>query len=398
MTAMTAKAAGVARASAARRAGLLGCALAAALGSGCASGPEASRAPWEGPLTPQTQAIGKAVDRAIRHAGTATVAVAYLDLANGGRVQRYETRPFHAASTMKVPVMIAAWAAADQGTLAMDQPIAVRNEFRSIVDGSRYRLSPEDDGDPDLYAAVGSTRPLADLVRHMIVRSSNLATNLIIEQLGASRVMDVMRQLGAYNVQVLRGVEDEKAFRAGFNNEVDAADLALLLGAIARAAGYPAAAGAGTAAGAGGAAAAPGPQGPPGAPQEAGDEPPAAPLITRRAAAAMLEVLEAQEFNEKIPAGLPPGTPIAHKTGDITGFHHDAGIVFPPGEPPYVLVVLTSGFAREEEANRFIAELSRSVWGARRPPPAGSRRRAARGPAREQRPGTFLPRDRYREG
>jgi beta-lactamase class A len=364
----------------------LALALAAGLGGSCA-GPEASRAPWEPPPTPQTRAVEKAVERACRHSGTATVAVAYLDLATGGRVLRYETRPFHAASTMKLPVMIAAWSAADQGTLRMDQPIAVRNEFRSLVDGSRYRLSPDDDGDPDLYAAVGGTRPLSELVRRMIVRSSNLATNLVVEQLGASRVNDVMRQLGAYNLQILRGVEDEKAFRAGFNNEVDAADLALLLAAIARAAGYPAAnaaaaAGTGAASSSSTSAATGG-----GDAGEDGDEPAAAPLITRRAATAMIEVLEAQELNDKIPAGLPPGTPVAHKTGDITGIHHDAGIVFPPGEAPYVLVVLTSGFVREEEANRFIAGLSRGVWDARhtasRTPPAAE---------------LHLPPLRYREG
>jgi beta-lactamase class A len=324
--------------------------------SGCATG-WGSRAPWEGPLTPQTQAIEKAVDRAYRHTGTATVAVAYLDLGSGGKVLRNETRPFHAASTMKVPVMIAAWAAVDQGILKIDQPIAVRNEFRSIVDGSRYHLASEDDGDPELYAAVGSTRPVSELIRHMIVRSSNLATNLLIDQLSASRVMDVMRQMGAYNLQVLRGVEDEKAFQAGFNNEVNAADLMLLLGAIAQ-------------------AAAEAPAGPSAAPDPGANEPVAAPAISHRGAAAMIEVLEAQEFNEKIPAGLPPGTPVAHKTGDITGIHHDAGIVFPPGESPYVLVVLTAGFDKEETANRFIADLSRSIWQARHlPPPPPPRRR-----------------------
>ena len=326
-----------------------GLALAAAV-SGCASGGE-SRAPWEGPLTPQTQAVEKAVDRAYRHTGRATVAVAYLDLGSGGKVLRNETRPFHAASTMKVPVMIAAWAAVDQGILKIDQPIAVRNEFRSIVDGSRYHLAPEDDGDPELYAAVGGTRPLSDLIRHMIVRSSNLATNLLIDQLSASRVMDVMRQMGAYNLEVLRGVEDEKAFQAGINNEVNAADLMLLLATLARSAAGPAA-------------------GAPAAPFDPGaNEPLAAPPLSHHAAAAMLEVLEAQEFNEKIPAGLPPGTPVAHKTGDITAIHHDAAIVLPPGESPYVLVVLTSGFAKEEDANHFIADLSRSIWQARHPPP-----------------------------
>jgi beta-lactamase class A len=327
----------------------------AAVAAGCASGWQ-SRAPWEGPLSPQTQAVEKAVDRAYRHVRSATVAVAYLDLASGGKVLRNETRPFHAASTMKVPVMIAAWAAVDQGTLAIDQPITVKNDFRSIVDGSRYHLAKEDDGDPELYAAEGGTRPLSDLIRHMIVRSSNLATNLLIDQVSASRVMDVMRQLGAYNLQVLRGVEDEKAFKAGLNNEITAGDLALLLATLARAAAEPGDA----------AAAAP--------PDPGADEALAKPSISHHAAAAMLEVLEAQEFNEKIPAGLPPGTPVAHKTGDITRIHHDAAIVLPPGESPYVLVVLTAGFDKEEEANRVIADLSRGIWQARHPPPAAPKR------------------------
>jgi beta-lactamase class A len=325
------------------------------LGAACASAhDEGSRAPWESAVSPRTATVGKAVDKVLRHSRSTEVAVAYLDLADGSQVVRNETLHFHAASTMKVPVMIAAWTAIDHGDLALDQPIAVRNEFRSIVDGSRFHLAPEDDGDPELYAAVGGTRPLGELIRRMIVRSSNLATNLLIDLLGASRVADVMRQMGAYNVQVLRGVEDEKAFKAGFNNEVTAADLMLLLAAIARA---------GAAAGPAASAAAP----PPDA-GAAGEPLVAAPVVSRRAAAAMIEVLEAQEFNDKIPAGLPPGTPVAHKTGDIVGIHHDAAIVYPPGEEPYVLVVLTVGYDKEAEANRFIATVSRAIWQARQVP------------------------------
>jgi beta-lactamase class A len=333
--------------------------LLALIAAACASAREASRAPWDAPVTPRTQAVEKAVDRALRHTGSTTVAVAYLDLANGNQVLRNETLHFHAASTMKVPVMIAAWAAVDRGEMALDQQVPVRNEFRSIVDGSRFHLEPADDGDPELYAAVGGTRPLGELIRRMIVRSSNLATNLLIDLLGASRVADVMRQIGAFSVQVLRGVEDEKAFKAGFNNEITAADLTLLLGAIARAAASPAA--------------------PPAAPPDAGSgEPLAAPVVSHRAATAMLEVLKGQEFNEKIPAGLPPETPVAHKTGDIVGIHHDAGIVFPPGEAPYVLVVLTTGFDKEETANRFIADLSRAIWKARLLPAPAPRGGAGR--------------------
>jgi beta-lactamase class A len=197
----------------------------------------------------------------------------------------------------------------------------VRNQFQSLVDGSPFALDPKEDGDADLYKAVGQSQPLEELIRRMIVRSSNLATNLLIERIGASRATDLMRSLGAMRIQVLRGVEDEKAFKAGFNNTVTAKDLEIALTALAKGETFSAASN-----------------------------------------AKMIEILKAQEFNEKIPAYLPKGTPIAHKTGDITGIHHDAAIVYPPGEAPYVLVVLTRGYQDEKDANQAIAEISRLVW------------------------------------
>lgn len=334
--------------------------LAALLAAGaCGASQDPLRAPWEGPATPQTQAMEKAVDKACRRNRTTDVAVAYLDIATGARVLRRETEQFHAASTMKVPVMIAAWESIDAGQLSLDQQVPIRNDFRSIVDGTRYHLAPADDADPDLYAAAGSTRPLSELIRRMIVRSSNLATNVLVDLLTPSRITEDMRQMGAYDIHVLRGVEDEKAFQAGFVNEVTAADLMLVLSTVAKAATNT--------------------DNPPAAFDAASStEPVANPAISRRAATAMIDILKAQEFNDKIPAGLPPGTPVAHKTGDITFIHHDAAIVYPPGESPYVLVVLTQGFTKEEEANRFIADLSRIVWQTRHqptPPPSGHHRR-----------------------
>lgn len=253
-----------------------------------------------------------------------TIAVAYRNLGTGATYHHEEERSFHAASTMKVPVMMALFQAVDAGELSLAEPIPVRNEFQSIVDGSKFSLDPKEDGDPDLYQALGQSRPLEELIRRMIVRSSNLATNLLIEKIGASRANDLMRSLGAYRIQVLRGVEDEKAFNAGLNNKVTAKDLEIALTALAR-----------------------------------GE------TFKPDSNAKMIEILKAQEFNEKIPAYLPKGTPIAHKTGDITGIHHDAAIVYPPGEPPYVLVVLTDGFQDEKEADRAIAEISRVVWQSR---------------------------------
>jgi beta-lactamase class A len=255
------------------------------------------------------------------HRQDVEIAVAYRNLGTGAFFFHNEDDGFHAASTMKLPVMMALFQGIDAGERRLSDSIAVRNQFQSLVDASPFALDPKDDGDPDLYQAVGSSRTLEELIRRMIVRSSNLATNILIERLGASRATDLLRSLGAYQMKVVRGVEDAKSFRAGLNNTATAKDLAILLTALAQ-----------------------------------GD------TFSPASSAKMIEILKAQELNDKIPAYLPKGTPIAHKTGDITGVHHDAAIVFPPGEAPYVLVVLTNGFLDEKKANQAIAEISRVVW------------------------------------
>jgi beta-lactamase class A len=276
---------------------------------------------------PPSGSLAWRIDRIAAQAGPQTaVAVAYEHLGTGATLFRYADERMHPASTMKVPVMVALFEAIDRGELRLDQPLPVRNEFRSLMDGSPYALDPAEDGDTDLYAAAGKTRTLGELIRRMIVRSSNLATNLLIERIGATRVTDLARQLGANDLRVLRGVEDDKAYQAGMNNVTTARDLLVFLKALLPEADSP---------------------------------------LSPASRARMLEILKAQEFNEKIPAGLPPGVPVAHKTGDITGIHHDAAIVFPPGEKPYVLVVLTRGIEDEDTANRLIAEVSREIWEAR---------------------------------
>lgn len=249
------------------------------------------------------------------------IAVAWQHLGTGATLSINDRERFHAASTMKVPVMMAFFDAADQGALRLDQPIPVVNEFHSIMDNSVFTLDPAADGDPDLYQAVGRQLSIEELIRRMIVRSSNLATNLLIERIGAPTVMDLMRRIAAYDIRVLRGVEDQKAYDARMNNVTTANDLRIVLRAIADGSTF-----------------------------------------SKASSDRMIEILKAQEFDEKIPAGLPPGTPVANKTGDITGIHHDAAIVFPPGEKPYVLVVLTAGFEDEAEADKVISDISRAVW------------------------------------
>jgi beta-lactamase class A len=251
----------------------------------------------------------------------ARVGVVLHDLKNRFHVEIAADSSFHAASTMKVPVMIELFRRADAGAIALDQGVLLVNQFGSIVDGSPYALDAGDDSDSTLYAKVGTRVSMRELLERMIERSSNLATNTLIAIVGASNTNATAHALGASRIQVRRGVEDGKAFQAGLNNTTTASDLAALMLAIER-----------------GRAASP------------------------SSCAEMRDILLRQEFSQEIPAGLPPGTPVAHKTGWITGTRHDAAIVYPPGGTPYVLVVLTSGIAQDDVARTLIADISRMSW------------------------------------
>ena len=249
------------------------------------------------------------------------VGLAYIDLASGDTLFLNADRSFHAASTMKVPVMIELFRRANTGSFRINQGLLVVNQFASIVDGSLYALDSSSDSDTTLYHRIGERVRVDTLLRLMITRSSNFATNTLITLVGADAVTRTMRSLGAQRIQVLRGVEDGKAFEKGLNNTTTARDLGLILRAI-----------------------------------EEGNA--ASPVATRE----MLGILLAQEFNEKIPAGLPPGTRVAHKTGEITAVSHDAAIVYPRGRKPYVLVVLTRGIADGSKSSKLIADISAIVY------------------------------------
>src|SRR5438876_1889599 len=258
----------------------------------------------------------------IARAPAQAVGVYYRSLVRPDSVLIGANLRLHAASTMKVPVMIQIFRDADAGLLGLDDSLTVHTAFPSLVPGAAFTVGKEDDSDSTLYALVGRNRSVRDLLELMITRSSNLATNILIERVGASRAQASARALGAWSIQVLRGVEDGAAYRAGLNNTTTARDLGVLLGAIA----------AGRAA-------------------------------SRAACDSMLVILGRQEFNEGIPAGLPPGTRVAHKTGWIGEVvYHDAGVVYPPHGGSYVLVVLTGGIKEDSVAHNLVADVSRMVW------------------------------------
>ena len=222
---------------------------------------------------------------------------------------------------MKVPVLFALYNEFQAGRLREEGTMLLANEFRSIADGSPYALSPRDDSDSSIYAQVGQQVSLRLLASRMITHSSNLATNALITLLDPRRITVQTREWGAMRMQVLRGVEDNAAFRAGLNNTVTANDLVALFASLER-----------------------------------------GQVANRASTREMLGILEAQAFNDEIPAGLPKGTRVAHKTGWITATQHDAGLVYPPDRPPYAIAILTRGITDQQIANRLMADCSRIVW------------------------------------
>src|SRR5713101_638325 len=234
------------------------------------------------------------------------VGLYYRDLTTGDSLTVGAATRFHAASTMKLPVMIQLFRDRDAGLLSLNDSLTVTNTFRSIVDSSPYQLDLTDDSDSSLYQRVGQRISIRALIELMETVSSNLATNLLVTRVGAPRANATAHALGADSILVLRGVEDGKAYRAGLNNSTTARDLGVLLAAIA-------------------------------------ENRAASPASCRE----MLAILGRQQLNEGVPAGLPAGTRVYHKTGWIDQVvYHDAALVEPLGGRRYVLVVLTGGIQK----------------------------------------------------
>ena len=275
-----------------------------------------------GPAPEATLAgIRASLDSVVSESG-AEVGLYYRELAPGGDSITIDadTR-MHAASTMKVPVMMQLFLDDQEGIRSLDETMEVKRTFRSIVDGSEYDLPPDSDSDTTFYGRVGEDATIRAMVDRMITWSSNLATNILIEVAEPERIARMLHEIGADSMSVLRGVEDLKAFQAGLSNTTTARGLGAVMAGIVE-----------------------------------------SDLFTEQSRTEMLEILSRQHFTGGIPAGTPPGTRVANKTGWITGINHDAAIVYPDGQAPYVLVVMVRGHPAEDQGEAMTAELSRIVW------------------------------------
>ena len=248
------------------------------------------------------------------------ISVAVLDLESGFRFSLAGDRWFHAASTIKVAVLLAIFRAADEGRLRLDDPLHVRNRFVSAADGLPFRVDPSSDAMPELYQAIGRTAKISALTEGMIIASSNLATNLLLDLVGVEYARKVLNDAGVDGVELRRGVEDHAAHDKGLNNEATADGLLMLLSAVR------------------------------------GD------FLSNESKDQAIRILLAQQFNSMLPARLPAHAAVAHKTGEISTACHDVGIVYLPEREPYIAVILTEVDSDNNDRRETVAAISEAIY------------------------------------
>lgn len=271
-------------------------------------------------------ALEQRIDALGAEAPESTVSVWLGDLAGHARYASHADDAHYAASTMKLPLVLAYQRQVVSGRLDPERAVPVHNAFRSVADGSVFALDPADDQDPETWAAIGSTRAVGQLAEHAITHSGNLATNLLLDLVGTEAVAAVLVDVGCSPTTVVgRGIEDAVARERGISNVVTAADLGLLLAAVGR----------------------------------------REPALGGEAVCGPVEaILRRQQHVDQIPAGLPPGIPTASKSGWVPGVSHDAALVWPPDRPASVLVICTTIDRDEADAAALVASIASAVWAA----------------------------------
>ena len=264
--------------------------------------------------------LREALEKLARESKACAVAVALLDFESGFRFSLAGDRWFHAASTIKLAVLLAIFRAADEGRLRLDDSLHVRNRFVSAADGSPFHLDASSDAMPELYRTIGRTAKISALAEGMIVASSNLATNLLLDFVGVEYARNVLRDAQVSGVELRRGVEDQAAHEKGIDNEATADGLLMLLCALR------------------------------------GD------FLKRKSKEQAIHILLTQRFNSMIPAGLPAHATVAHKTGEISTACHDVGIVYLPEREPYIAVILTEFDAEQNGRRETVAAISEKIY------------------------------------
>jgi beta-lactamase class A len=276
----------------------------------------------EAAVTKREHALRQQIEKIEQESGAKAIAVALHDTETGFELHYKADRWFHAASTIKVPILLGVFAAIDRGDLLPHSRVHVRNRFLSVVEDIPFRVESGRDANSAVHNAIGKMMRVDELAYHMITTSSNLATNLLLGVIGSKAINETLKELKVDDgIELERGVEDELAFEKGINNMVTADGLLRILVLLSQGKAF-------------------------------------SPALSRR----MMDILHGQEFNQGIPARLPKGARVAHKTGEISTVAHDAGVIYLPKRKPYVLVVLTEWDPAGSGRSRTIASISHTIY------------------------------------
>ena len=276
----------------------------------------------ETPTAARERALRTQIEKIESESGAKAIAVALHDAETGFELHYKADRWFHAASTIKVPILLGAFAAIDRGELLPHSRVHVRNRFLSVVENVPFRVESGRDANSAVHNAIGKMMRVDELAYHMITTSSNLATNLLLGVIGPDAVNRTLKELDVDDgIELKRGVEDELAFEKRINNMVTADGLLRILVLLSEGKAF-------------------------------------SPALSRR----MMDILHGQEFNQGIPARLPKGARVAHKTGEISTVAHDAGVVYLPKRKPYVVVILTEWDPEGSGRSRTIAAISHTIY------------------------------------
>jgi beta-lactamase class A len=235
------------------------------------------------------------------------IALEIKDLATGyaTSINPYANMP--AASTIKIPVMVEVFRQMAAGAFDLNHVM-------------HLQPSDRDWGWGDLAGApTGTTRTVNQLLRVMIEQSDNTATNMLIRLVGRARINLTMETLGLETTRLgdyIRSDGDIRTLRTSPH------DMTWLLESIAR-----------------------------------------AQLVDVWSSREMLAILTGQTHNGLIPAPLPRGLAIAHKTGTLHDTLNDVGIVYLRGEP-YVIAVMTTHLPSLALGRGFIRRVSRLTFSA----------------------------------
>jgi beta-lactamase class A len=264
--------------------------------------------------------LGKELERLAAERKAKAIAVAVHDLETDFRFSLRGDRWFHAASTVKVAVLLAVFRAADEGRLRLNDSLHVRNRFFSAAGGTVFHVTADRDATPELHQSIGRTAKISVLAHAMISRSSNLATNLLLDFLSVEYARTVLQDARVESVELRRGVEDHAAYEQGINNQATADGLLSLLSAIR------------------------------------------SDFLSNDSKQQVIRILLEQRFNSMIPAGLPSHAMVAHKTGEISTVSHDIGIVYLPEREPYITAILTEFDPDQQGRREAVAAISKAIY------------------------------------